>query len=179
MTEAGVLVVHPEALVAQCIGAALSRHRGVGPVLVSSVAEEAEAVGIGARAAVVDDRLPGGNDLAARLHEKGVQVVLLASHGRAVPFTIVGRDRPVEELAAAVAARPVAEDRLDESLSRRQREILELTGQGLPAKQVARRLGISPKTVEMHKTRIYSKLGVPNQTAACLTLAREGGRMAS
>jgi DNA-binding NarL/FixJ family response regulator len=37
---------------------------------------------------------------------------------------------------------------------------------GLAGKQVARHLGISPKTVERHKTRIFAKLGVANQAAA-------------
>ena len=44
----------------------------------------------------------------------------------------------------------------------------------MSGKQVARHLGISPKTVEHHKTRIFAKLGVPNQTAA-VTLAMAGG----
>jgi DNA-binding CsgD family transcriptional regulator len=39
---------------------------------------------------------------------------------------------------------------------------------------VARHLGISPKTVEVHKTRIFAKLGVPNQAAAVYAL---GNRM--
>jgi DNA-binding CsgD family transcriptional regulator len=51
-------------------------------------------------------------------------------------------------------------------------EILSLIARGLSGKQVARHLGISRKTIEHHKTRIFAKLGVPNQTAACLALAR-------
>ena len=46
--------------------------------------------------------------------------------------------------------------------------------EGFAAKQVARHLGISPKTVERHKTRIYAKLGAPNQAAA-VHLAFAGG----
>ncbi len=44
----------------------------------------------------------------------------------------------------------------------------------MAAKQVARYLHISPKTVEQHKTRIFSKLGVPNQAAAVSIVARDG-----
>jgi DNA-binding NarL/FixJ family response regulator len=58
-------------------------------------------------------------------------------------------------------------------LTERQREILALVAQGLAGKQVARHLGISPKTVERHKTRIFARLGVPNQTAA-VSLALTG-----
>jgi DNA-binding NarL/FixJ family response regulator len=60
----------------------------------------------------------------------------------------------------------VPEDDAMRKLTGRERQILSLVAEGLAGKQVARVLGISPKTVERHKTRIYSKLGVPNQAAA-------------
>ena len=47
--------------------------------------------------------------------------------------------------------------------------------EGFAAKQVARHLGISPKTVERHKTRIYAKLGAPNQAAAVHLAFADGG----
>ena len=52
------------------------------------------------------------------------------------------------------------------TLTEREQEILRLIAKGRSGKQVARQLGISPKTVERHKTRIFAKLGVPNQAAA-------------
>ena len=51
-------------------------------------------------------------------------------------------------------------------LTPRQRQILSLVGRGMTARQIARQLGISPKTVEQHKAKIFAKLGVPNQAAA-------------
>lgn len=45
-------------------------------------------------------------------------------------------------------------------LSRREREILRLMGDGLLVRQIAERLSISPKTVETHKYNIMDKLGV-------------------
>ena len=51
--------------------------------------------------------------------------------------------------------------------------MLSLAAQGLSGKQVARVLGISPKTVEHHKTRAFAKLGVPNQAAAVAALMEE------
>ena len=51
-------------------------------------------------------------------------------------------------------------------LSEQQRRVLELVSRGMTAREVARGLGISPKTVEQHKGRIFRKLGVPNQAAA-------------
>jgi FixJ family two-component response regulator len=48
------------------------------------------------------------------------------------------------------------------TLTGREREVLEHAAQGLHAKEIAAALGISPRTVEVHKTRIMEKLGVRN-----------------
>lgn len=48
------------------------------------------------------------------------------------------------------------------SLTGREREVLEQAALGLHAKEIAARLDISPRTVEVHKTRIMAKLGVRN-----------------
>jgi DNA-binding CsgD family transcriptional regulator len=40
----------------------------------------------------------------------------------------------------------------------------------MAAKQIARALGISPKTVEQHKTRAFKRLDVTNQAAAIAML---------
>lgn len=45
-------------------------------------------------------------------------------------------------------------------LSPREQEVLRLLAQGLPAKQIAEKLFISPKTVENHRSNIMSKLEV-------------------
>ena len=47
-------------------------------------------------------------------------------------------------------------------LTAREREVLEHAARGLHAKEIAAALGISPRTVEVHKTRIMEKLGVRN-----------------
>lgn len=46
------------------------------------------------------------------------------------------------------------------SLSDREFEIFELVGRGIPSKEIAKRLGISPKTVEVHRSNIRSKLQI-------------------
>ena len=62
--------------------------------------------------------------------------------------------------ARAVAARgPV-------SLTRRETEVLRLVGDGLSDREVATRLGISPKTVEKHVGAVLRKTGSPSRTAA-------------
>ncbi len=54
-------------------------------------------------------------------------------------------------------------DRL-ETLTPREREVLDLVVDGELTKNIARRLGISPKTVEVHRSHITSKMGVASTT---------------
>jgi len=88
--------------------------------------------------------------------------------------TRVPVDAPVSILASALvpdlAPRRSAPDRL----TPRQREVLTLVGRGLAAKEIARQLGISVKTVEQHKSKIFGALGVPNQAAAAFVSAAAG-----
>jgi DNA-binding NarL/FixJ family response regulator len=51
-------------------------------------------------------------------------------------------------------------------LTPREHEVLVAMADGLPAKAIARRLGVATKTVENHKIRIFSKLGVRTQAQA-------------
>jgi len=55
-----------------------------------------------------------------------------------------------------------------ESLTDREREILELLAQGLSNKTIATRLYLSVRTVEGHLANIYSRLGVHSRTEAML-----------
>jgi DNA-binding NarL/FixJ family response regulator len=59
-------------------------------------------------------------------------------------------------------------------LSQREREVLELLVQGLSNKLIARRLGISEKTVKSHLTQIFRELGVTDRTQAALWAERHG-----
>jgi FixJ family two-component response regulator len=47
-----------------------------------------------------------------------------------------------------------------EVLTGRERQVLDLVMQGLHNRQIATQLGISPRTVEVHKARVMEKLGV-------------------
>ena len=47
-----------------------------------------------------------------------------------------------------------------ETLTPREREVMELALQGLPSKAIARQLEISYRTVELHRSRLLDKLGV-------------------
>jgi DNA-binding NarL/FixJ family response regulator len=59
-------------------------------------------------------------------------------------------------------------------LSDREREVLVLVASGLANKQIARRLGISDKTVKGHLTRIFQAIGVVDRTQAALWAERNG-----
>lgn len=56
-------------------------------------------------------------------------------------------------------ARAVA---LVKTLSPRQRQVLELVAEGHRSKQIAYRLGLSEKTVKMHRALVLTKLGATN-----------------
>lgn len=53
-----------------------------------------------------------------------------------------------------------------EGLTAREREVLGLAGRGLTVGQMARRLHLSPRTVETHLARAYRRLGVRNRVQA-------------
>lgn len=52
-----------------------------------------------------------------------------------------------------------------ERLSAREREVLQLTVSGLTSAEIARKLFLSPKTVDTYRSRIMEKLEVPDYTA--------------
>jgi DNA-binding NarL/FixJ family response regulator len=64
--------------------------------------------------------------------------------------------------------------RAEAMLSPREMEILLLMGDGLTMQQIARRLGISPRTVETHATNLYRKLDVRTRVQAVAKAATIG-----
>ncbi len=64
-------------------------------------------------------------------------------------------------------------DELEEELTEREMDVLQLLAQGLPNKQIALQLHISEHTVKFHSSAIYAKLNVTNRTEA----VRRGARM--
>lgn len=137
---------------------------------------------------IADVRLPGqsGVELQAALRERGIALpfVIITAHGDVATARAAFRSQAVDflekpfdsvqlraaiETAFALEERRIQQDegrrRDSEKLDRltaREREVLEQAAQGLHAKEIAAALGISPRTVEVHKTRIMEKLGVRN-----------------
>lgn len=79
---------------------------------------------------------------------------------------------PLAPKAASVILRERAERRPGAELSEREWDILGLLRKGLPNKLIARRLGISEKTVKANLTQIFRKLGVSDRTQAALSAER-------
>jgi DNA-binding CsgD family transcriptional regulator len=172
MTIRAVVVVHREAMVAEGIAAGLSTHPGLLPIAVATTAREGEMCAERADVIALDELVDGAVAAATRLRRQGRRVVMIGER------TDDGADARVSPTAtiASLAKAMVPEEAVASKprLSPREKEVLGLVAKGLAAKQVARRLGISPKTVELHKSRIFAKLGVNNQTAAVsLALSNE------
>jgi DNA-binding NarL/FixJ family response regulator len=59
------------------------------------------------------------------------------------------------------SGRPANRSPID-TLSDRELEVLQLSGEGLAPREIAARLGISVKTVETHRMRVREKLNLAN-----------------
>ncbi|MEO5867644.1 MAG: response regulator [Sphingomonas sp.] len=135
---------------------------------------------------LLDVRMPemDGLEVQERLREMGIAlpVIILTGHGdiglavRAMKAGAVDfMEKPFEK-AALLAVIETAFGRLESSgqsvrqreeaevriaaLTPREREVLEGLAQGLPNKTIAYDLGISARTVEVHRANLMAKLGV-------------------
>ena len=135
---------------------------------------------------VLDVRMPGmsGLELQNHLLERGwcLPAIIVTGHGDvpmavramkagAVDFLVKPIERALllDAIDRAFARIDTAEGRaLEEAeacrqvdlLTPRERDVLEGLAQGLPNKTIAYDLGISSRTVEVHRASIMSKLGV-------------------
>jgi DNA-binding CsgD family transcriptional regulator len=165
MSVRSVLVVHAEALVAEGLTAALTAYPELLPHRPALSAGAALAYVGQVDAVAIDANLEGAPRIAARLREGGSRVVMIGGEDRGEEDVVrVSTRAHVSELADALAPGVVTERPIP--LTEQQRRILALAARGLTAQQMATRLGLSPKTIEQHKSRIFRKLGVPNQAAA-------------
>jgi two-component system, NarL family, response regulator NreC len=61
-----------------------------------------------------------------------------------------------------------------ETLTPREREVLHLAAEGLSNPAIGERLGISPRTAEVHRAHVMEKLGLPNRTELIAYALRRG-----
>jgi DNA-binding NarL/FixJ family response regulator len=176
MSPRAVVVAHGEVMVAEGIAAALARFPSIVPIGIATTAADGERRGERADAVVLDQGLPGADAAAGRLRRKGVRVVLMGGTPDEDEGVRVTTREPVASLAAALAPNVPFTPRTVE-LTARERQVMALVAHGMPAKQVARHLGISPRTVEHHQERVRRKLGAPNQAAAVRMVTESIGEM--
>lgn len=87
------------------------------------------------------------------------------------PFRKANLLHVVERALAGIETQQARVEEI-EALTPREREVLQAFSDGAQNKVVAHRLALSPRTVEMHRARIFNKLGVSNLSQA-LFRARE------
>lgn len=149
---------------------------------------------------ITDMRMPDmtGLELVRELNARGsrVPIIMITGHGD-IPLAVeamragvvdfiekpFGEARILDALARALAAGPPAVpdeqalvlQRL-ETLSERERQVLDGVVDGHPNKVIARDLGISPRTVEIYRAKLMAKMHADNLAALVrMTLsARQG-----
>ena len=147
---------------------------------------------------LLDMAMPGmsGLEVQAALRAQGlnIPVIFLTGHGD-IPMAVQAMqagaadflEKPVQGITLLERVRLAL--KLDEyrrttqartydilkrhaQLSPREREVMALAVSGLTSKEIAKQLGISPRTVEVHRTHIMHKMGAANMAelvnmAAC------------
>jgi len=141
---------------------------------------------------LLDIRMPGmdGLEVQQALQDKGIglPVIIMTGHGDvslAVKAMKAGAvdfiEKPFEK-QALLASLDEGFDRLSrkeatgerqrdaelrlQGLTARERDVLDGLAQGLPNKTIGYDLGISPRTVEIHRANLMSKLGVRSLSEA-------------
>lgn len=151
---------------------------------------------------VLDVRMPGmtGLELQEKLKAEGSNLPVIFITGHAdVPMAV----RALKAGAVDFVEKPFASDELLDririaleqdaqsrrahaqsaevqarlaTLTPREREVLKLVVGGLPTKQIAMKLGISAKTVDVHRSRIVGKMQAEN-VAALVRMAIQLGEL--
>jgi DNA-binding NarL/FixJ family response regulator len=80
----------------------------------------------------------------------------------------------VSQIVAVAAVKRSKHKRRTTGLSERECRVLREVARGLSNKLIAKRLGISDKTVKNHLSRIFAELGVANRTEAVMNAMRMG-----
>ena len=113
-----------------------------------------------------------GGPSAADVRRAGVAAFLPRSAGLAAILRAV---RGVPDVARGITAvAPPGTPSAHAALTGRETTVIGLIAAGYSSRDIASRLGISRKTVENHKQRIFAKLGVQNQGHAVSIAIRNG-----
>ena len=153
---------------------------------------------------LLDYYLPDGTAMdvvrAAKTHLHGVKILIISAETNRPEFLTVidegvngfiSKDVTSQELSMVVSSIAHGHDYFDktlldmmddrkirgeqkDSLSPREIDIIRCCVKGMTAKQIAAELNISPRTVEKHKDRIFSKLGLTSTVDLVKYVLRNG-----
>jgi DNA-binding NarL/FixJ family response regulator len=79
-----------------------------------------------------------------------------------------------EKIMQRMSSQTETQHSMIDLLSERELEVLRLAARGLPNKEIARRLGLSIRTVHSHLANIFMKMQVGSRTEAVLLALRQG-----
>ncbi|QBD81394.1 response regulator transcription factor [Ktedonosporobacter rubrisoli] len=104
----------------------------------------------------------------ARGQELVSAVRTVACGGSVLHPTLVGK------ITRRLSQRASSPHTSNDTLSEREFDVLRLAAQGLPNKEIARRMGLSIRTVHSHLASIFAKMHVGSRTEAVLQALRRG-----
>ncbi|WP_217547231.1 response regulator transcription factor [Streptomyces sp. GbtcB6] len=116
-----------------------------------------------------DDSILGALNAGARGYltkNAGRQDITRAICAAAAGQSVLDREVQDRLLATLRTKAPVPGQALPEDLTRREREVLTLIGQGLPNRGIAEKLFISEATVKSHINNLFAKAGIRDRTDA-------------
>lgn len=140
------------------------RHPRIGVVILSmhsDIGYVVQALQNGARAYVL-------KDASATCLVEGIREVYAGRRYLSPPLSA-----QEVEIFAQLSASTETFDPL-ESLTTREREVLQLTAEGYTSGEIAERLGISPRTAENHRANLMRKLNLNNQSEVIRFALRRG-----
>jgi FixJ family two-component response regulator len=136
---------------------------------------------------LVDVRMPGmsGLELHAELFKRGsrLPVIVMTAYGDVATARLALKagakdflEKPIDDAVLidvlqsaieghAMLRRGSAAGKGTQQLTTREQQVADLVAAGLTVKQIAVQLGISPRTVEVYKSRMVQKLRVQDGTA--------------
>ena len=143
---------------------------------------------------VVRQRSPGTRVVVLSMHSNNAFVVTALRDG-ATGYVLKGSEEAhlLDAVREAVAGRrhlspPLTERALDayidqmrsapldphDTLTAREREVLQLAAEGRTGQEIGARLHVSPRTVENHRANLMRKLGLKNQSDLVRYAVRRG-----
>jgi two-component system, LuxR family, response regulator FixJ len=156
---------------------------GIGCVLTDVRMPDIDGIALLRRLRDLGCRLPvivmtGQGDIAIAVQamKAGAVDFLEKPFGDDALFEAIGRALEQSERLREIAALSESAASRLAMLTPREREVFDLLVSGLPNKAIANSLGASPRTIEVHRARVFEKLKANNlPDLVRLVLAAEGG----